>query len=49
MNADPGIHTFPELLAELQTRGQDDEHGQVSVTNDAEWCIAVNLSGTVTF
>ena len=49
MNADPGIHTFPELLAELQTRGQDEEHGQVSVTNDAEWCIAVNLSGTVTF
>ena len=21
----------------------------MSVTNDAEWCIAVNLSGTVTF
>lgn len=49
MNSDPGIHTFPELLAELKTRPHDEEHGQVSVTSDTEWCIAVSLSGTVTF
>lgn len=45
MDLDPRIHTFRELLAELKTRPHDREHGQVSVTNDAEWCIAVSLSG----
>ncbi|QHF45947.1 hypothetical protein PspS35_19935 [Pseudomonas sp. S35] len=49
MSSAPGIHTFPALLGELKTRAHDEEHGQVSVTNDAEWCIAVNLSGIVTF
>ena len=49
MQSEPGLHTFAQLLAELNTRPEDEEHGDVSVTNDAEWCIAVNLSGTVTF
>ena len=49
MDSDPGIHTFPQLLAELKTRREDEEHGAVSVTNDREWCISVSLSGTVIF
>lgn len=29
MNSHPGIHTLPELLAELKTCVHDEEHGQV--------------------
>ncbi|AHC35231.1 MULTISPECIES: hypothetical protein [unclassified Pseudomonas] len=49
MSSNPGIHTFPELLAELKARPEDEEHGDVSVTDEADWCISVNLSRTVTF
>lgn len=49
MYSDPGLHTLPELLAELKTHPEDEEHAEVSVTNDEESCMAVSLSGTVTF
>lgn len=49
MNSNPGVHTFTELLAELKTRPEDEEHDEVSVTNEADWCISVHLSGIVTF
>lgn len=45
----PGLDSFPELLAELKSREDDEEHGSVSVTHESEWCIAVSLSGIVTF
>lgn len=47
MERNPGTSTFAKLLAELKTRTEDTEHGDVAVTHESEWCISVSLSGAV--
>lgn len=47
MTSNPGVASFPELLAELRERAEDTEHGSVAVTHESEWCISVSLSGCV--
>lgn len=47
MEWNPSISTFVALLAELDLRREDTEHGEVAVTHESEWCISVLLASTV--
>jgi len=40
---------LPLLLRELDDRPEDTEHGDVSVTNESNWCRSVSRGGYVAF
>ena len=47
MDRDPALNTLPSLLAELDTRPEDIEHGSVSLTHETEWCLSAARGGYV--
>jgi hypothetical protein len=47
MERNPSLEILPRLLDELQTA--DEEHGDVSLTHETEWCLSISKSGSVYF
>jgi hypothetical protein len=47
MERNPSLEMLPQLLDELQSA--DEEHGDVSLTHETEWCLSVSKSGLVYF
>lgn len=49
MDREPSLAALPELLAELEERPEETEHGSVALTHESEWCISVSRGGYVIF
>jgi hypothetical protein len=49
MDRDPPLEQLPMLLAELDKRPEDTEHGSVALTHESEWCLSVARGGYVVF
>jgi hypothetical protein len=47
MDRDPPLDQLPTLLAELDDRPEDTEHGSVALTHESEWCLSVARGGYV--
>jgi hypothetical protein len=47
MGSCPPLSVLPSLLDELLLA--DDEHGNIALTHESEWCISVSPSGHVLF
>jgi len=47
METNPSLKVLPQLLDELRTA--DEEHGDVSLKHETEWCLSVSKSGSVYF
>ena len=49
MDRDPPLEQLPFLLAELNDRPEDTEHGSVSLTHESEWSLSVSRDGHAIF
>ena len=49
MESDPPLSSLPDLLRELDNRPDDTEHGDVAVSHESGWCMAVSRGGYVVF
>ena len=49
MDREPSLTSLRPLLAELEDRPEDTEHGSVALTHESEWCITVSRGGYVIF
>ncbi len=49
MDREPSLASLRPLLAELEDRPEDTEHGSVALTHESEWCITVSRGGYVVF
>ena len=47
MDRDPPMEQLPTLLAELDERPEDTEHGSVALTHESEWSMSVARGGYV--
>jgi hypothetical protein len=47
MDRDPPLDQLPMLLAELDDRPEDTEHGSVALTHESEWSLSVARGGYV--
>jgi hypothetical protein len=47
--SNPPLESLPKLLAELDDRTDDVEHGSVDLTHESEWNLGVSRDGYVTF
>jgi hypothetical protein len=46
---DPPLSTLPELLVELDSRPEDIEHCDVSLTHESDWCLSAYGDGYLVF
>lgn len=49
MDSNPQLSSLPSLLAELDDRPEDTEHGSVAVSHESEWCLAASRAGYIIF